>query len=555
MSKISFLALGGLNEYGNNLYILEIDSKIFVLDSGYMIPDNQELGTKYLIPKIDYLKINKDKIKGFFISHGHVEQFGALLHFYNSEFKNIPVYASKLTGYILEYYFDKFKIDKPKIKILNSDSKEKFGDVSVEILPLSSSIHDNFGFIFKTKEGNIIYMTDFVYDYLNDSKGMNLEKLNNLGKEKNLLVIADSFNSLNTGLTSPNNSIKKMLNNVDWDKIKRLVVGLYNDNLNNVIEILEYAKKVKKEVYIHGQSTLSILKFLKKNKYIDRDIVYPTELNDERNSKDDSIVILSHSIDRLFQSVDDAVTESNDSSSLRKTDLLLIPETIFSGTEKVVAKIIDNITKAGIMQYASSSERNSDIKKKLMSSPSQEDLRLYLNVLKPLNIIPVKGDYKRFLAFEKLANDNLNFKTNFNILVNGQKTELKNEKFVKETKLIKELGMVKVSALGNNNLVGDVIIDRTKLASDGCIVFGVAYNDKTKKIVSKVDLQLRGVVYIRKSKELIDMLMNEFIRELNSALETNTVGKFKTIIAGKLIKIVKTNTKKSPIIEINIVKV
>ena len=554
MSKVSFLALGGLNEYGNNLYILEIDSKIFVLDSGYMIPDNQDLGAKYLIPKIDYLKINKDKIKGFFISHGHVEQFGALLHFYNSEFKNIPIYTSKLSAYVIEYYFDKFKIDKPKIKILNSISKEKFGDISVEILPLSSSIHDNFGFVFKIKEGNIIYMTDFVYDYLNDSKGMNLEKLNSLSKEKNLLVISDSFNSLSSGLTSPNNSIKNILNNVDWNKIKRLVVGLYNDNLNNIIEVLEYAKSVKKEVYIQGKSTLSILEFLKKNNYIERDINYPSELNDKNNLKDDSIVILSHSIDRLFQSIDDAVTESNDNASLRKTDLLIIPETVFSGTEKIVANVIDNITKAEIMQYASSSERNSDIKKKLMSSPSQEDLKLYLNALKPLNIIPVKGDYKRFLAFEKVAN-NLNFKTNFNILVNGQKAELKNEKFVKEAKLIKELGTEKVSALGNNNLVGDVIIDRTKLASDGCIVFGVAYNDKTKKIASKVDLQLRGVVYIRKSQELIDMLMNEFIRELNSALETNTVGKFKTMITGKLIKIVKTNTKKSPIIEINVVKI
>lgn len=286
MTNINFLGLGGLDEKGSNLYTLEIDSKMFILDSGYSIPDNSGLGEQYIIPDVSYLDLNRDKIKGFFISHGHTQQFGALVHFYK-KFSDIPVYCSEVTANIIKIYFKKEGQKEPKFIIVDESSVIDFGGgIKAEFMFLSHSIPGNLSFIFKTKEGNLIYMTDYIFEQTQSYQGMNTERLIQLSKEKNLLVMTDSTNAFVEHAVSPYNNINKFLEEYkDGTSYSRLIIGLYNDNINNIIEAIKLADSAKKNVYLHGDEARSILKYLIDSKQVSN-IKLPDDLN-ESNSKDD----------------------------------------------------------------------------------------------------------------------------------------------------------------------------------------------------------------------------------------------------------------------------
>ena len=554
MNKIKFLSLGGLDEKGNNFYVLELNSKIFIIDAGYQIPDNKNLGTEYIIPQTKYLELNKDKIKGVFISHGDLLNFGSLMHIYQN-FKNIPVYCSEATKHIIDYNFKQQKIALPKTIVVDEDTKitiEK--DIHLSFIKLTSSLPGNLGAIFTTKAGNILYFTDFIFDLNSSKPSMNIAKLNQLANEKNNILLLDSTNMLNNFLTNPNDKIASILKSISWKGVNRLVVGLYRDSVFNVIEVIKYAKSLNKKVFIYGEEILDLLEFLKKNKYFNLDFEVPKVLNEKNNKIKNSILIFIDSIDKIYQDLEEAAAGTLEGIILDKQDMVIIPEPIFAGIEKVASNVVDDLTKAEILQAEPNSATAALIKKKVLTSPSIQDSALMLKILKPEYVVPINGFYKDLLAVKNFASE-FDFVKEVPLLINGQVISFNNGVYdPKSQELIKDIGKVNVDALGSQNLHGELLIERTKLAKEGCVVFSVLYDSKKNKTVSKIDLQLRGVIYIKKNQQLIDDLTETFTRILNKNIEMKTVNKVKQEATPELIKIIKTATKKTPILEINILK-
>lgn len=255
----------------------------------------------------------------------------------------------------------------------------------------------------------------------------------------------------------------------------------------------------------------------------------------------------------LHNLISDASFGSINGLTLRDTDTLMIPEKVFDGTEKVAAKVMDQVSKIGLKVITSSSERGLNGRPKLLMNPSQEDTKIFLNFLKPKYVIPVKGYYKEFV---ELKNFIVNYTDVKNVILatNGQQINFKDGKLTEETRLIKNVGHVKVQTLGNKEIHSELINERKKLASDGIVVIGLLLDKDTNEISSKIDLQLRGVIFIRNYPDLIETIESTFRDIVNKNIKSKSIGRIKSEASSAISKLIRTETKKIPSVEINILR-
>ena len=236
MAKIKFAGLGGLDEKGKNMYFFEVNSEIFVLDAGYSIPDNNNLGVEFIIPNVEYLRQNKDRIKGIFISHGHDDNFGALLYI-NNEFGNIPIYTSKATKIIIETTFARWNKEIPKnIISIEHNIVQKIGSVEVEAILMSHSVPGTYAFKFKTEDGNLLYMTDYIFEKINQYKGFNPKEFSKLTNEKNLLLLSDS-SIIKLGIKDSSINIMDYIISKSAEHIKggKMIFSVYEQDINDIL--------------------------------------------------------------------------------------------------------------------------------------------------------------------------------------------------------------------------------------------------------------------------------------------------------------------------------
>ena len=210
MSKIKIFALGGLNEIGKNMYIVEVDSSIFVLDAGLKYADDRMLGIDYVLPSYDYLIENKDKIKGIFISHGHDSQYGAIPDIIE-DLPNVNIYGT-------EYTIEMIKNDlanqgrKANLKVIKPHRAIKFDNVSIFPISLTHSVPGNVGYVINTPDGAIVYTSNFVFDStMSGEYKTDIGKLAYVGKQGVLCLMSESMYADKVGFTSPNNRITDVI--------------------------------------------------------------------------------------------------------------------------------------------------------------------------------------------------------------------------------------------------------------------------------------------------------------------------------------------------------
>ena len=211
MSKIKLFSLGGLNENGKNMFVMEIDDDILVFEAGLKYSDECTLGIDYIIPNIDYLKQNVKRIKGVFLTHGHDENVGALVDIYKY-LDNVKVYGSKFTMDIVKKEFESYKVDTTNLVEIKVNKAITIGSVKVFPVSLSHSIPDNFGYAVYTNDGVIFYGSDFVFDaVMRGSYQTDIGKLAYIGKQGVLCLLSESIYADRTGYTTPNHRIEGLI--------------------------------------------------------------------------------------------------------------------------------------------------------------------------------------------------------------------------------------------------------------------------------------------------------------------------------------------------------
>lgn len=544
MGKIRIFALGGLDEDGKNMLVVEINDAIFIIEAGMKYPEVDQHGVNMIIPDFKYLIDNQDRIKGIFITHGHDDVMAALPSLLKQI--NIPVYTTALTAMIVEEKCREAGISKMKIHRIRRGHSFKVDGTTVRTFGMTHSIADGFGVAIDSPEGYIVYTGEFIVDFdvRNDAFSCDITQLAEIGKKGVFVLLTESVGAIRSGHTAPNHRISNEIEPYFSDaKGERIIITTYAQNMYRMIEIIELANKYKKKVFFYDERVRSIMKMAEKLGYYRIPIGLEVNRNQFNQDMRNVVVIVSGSGSQVFKLMHKIALKEDSLLELTPEDTVIIASPIVPGTEREAANMENEIYKETI-KVASLDHR-----KVVSMHASSEDLKMVLYLFKPKFYIPVKGEYRHLIANANVAFD-MGFKvSNILLLDNGQIAYFE-EGELKSMQEVMPLEDVLVDGKDSLDVSGMVLKDREILATDGAIIAGAVVDFKTKEVIGGPDVQSRGVIYLKDADYIVKQIGCIVEDTINEAVAQKRYENMavRQEIKDKIIKYVYRETGKRPMI-------
>ena len=551
MDQVRIFALGGLDENGKNMFVVEVNEAIILIEAGLKFPDSDQLGVEFVIPDFSYLIKNKDRVKGIFITHGHDDVIAALPYLLKQI--KIPVYTGALTANILHDMLKKEGIRDVKIHKIKRTSRQNVGGVTVRTFPMTHAYPDNFGVAIESSQGYIVYTGEFIIDYdvLEEEYMCDLNELSEIGKKGVLCLLNESVSADKEGHTAPKHRITNLIEPIFEGAEHRIVISAYRQSLFRIIEIIDLARKFNRKIFFYDKELRALLNQMEILGYykLPREIELTEKQFDD--AMDDVVVLISDSGKNLFRKIQNIAMHEDKNINFRSDDTIIIASPVVSGTELEAANMENEIYKEGGKLFS--------LKSKTVYSmhPSSEDLKMMLYLFKPKYYIPVKGEYRHLVVNANLATKMGYRPDKIVILDNGQIAAFEN-KVLKSVADHIELEDTMIDGKENWDVTGVVLKDRELLSTDGVMIVGVSIDAKTKKIIGGPDVQTRGLIYLKDAdyivKEVGNICENTIEAEVKDHVYENLVTC--TNIRDKVTKYLMKETGKRPmvlpvIIEIN----
>lgn len=516
MSKIQIFGLGGLNENGKNMYVVDVDDSIFVFDAGLKHEEGTSLGIDYIIPNFDYLINNKERIKGIFLTHGHSENMGATADIIE-KLPEVPVYATKLTMAILKQDLEESNITNHNLKEIKAHYKIEFGnDLSVFPISVTHSIPDAVCYVLYTKDGAIVYTGDFVFD--STMRGFyktDIGKLAYVGKQGVLALLSESYYAEKPGYTSPKNRARDFIGQTIRKHDDRIVMNIKPAHLYRIQEIFDEVSKTHRKVVIMGKNLQDTVNNSLEMGYLTFD---KNQIGDLSNLEDKGIIVLiSDTKEQPFANLHRIVKGFDKYIKLKDTDLFFITEPSSPSTEKNFAFISDEIA----MKNASAITLPS---RYLSHHPSTEDLMLMIDLMNPKYYFPVKGEYRHLFENGKVAQEVGIAKENIFIRENGNVVTLIDGN-LSEDKYRVETGDILIDGTSQADVGSLVLKDREMIGENGIVIISCTLSRETKELLTDVEVLTRGFIYVKENGEIIEetkRISREQI-EKNIVLDTKKV--------------------------------
>lgn len=493
MSKIKIFSLGGLNENGKNMYIVDVDNDLFVLDAGLKYADDNMLGIDYVIPNFDYLKENKNRIKGIFITHGHYTQMGAISDIL-SELPDINVYATEFTMELIKEELDS-NGKNTKLNIIKPHHKIDFGNVSIFPISLTHSVPGNVGYVINTNDGAIVYTGNFLFDQtMPDVYKTDIGKLAYVGKQGVLCLMSESLYSEKRGFTTPNNRIDGIISETITKNEGRILFNLFQAQLYRIQEIFNQIMKTNRNVVIISKKIETIINKSIDNGYITFDksrILNIHHVNDEG-----IIVFIFDEREKPFSNMNRIIKGYDKFIKLNELDTIVFASPIYDGMEKSATKVFDDISKIGSNLVILSN------KKYLGSHASSEDLMMMINLMNPKYYFPVIGEYRHQVENAKLAQKLGYSKDRVILRLNGEVTTFVNGEIVKSDEKIK-IDDILIDGKTTGDVGELVLKDRELLADNGIVIVSVTLDKNTKQILAGPEILTRGFIYVKDNLEIL----------------------------------------------------
>ena len=541
MSKIKIFSLGGLNEIGKNMYVIEIDKDILVIDAGLKYADDQMLGIDYVIPNIEYLKENKKRIKGIFLTHGHFENDGAIQDIVES-LSGIPIYGSKFTIALLKKELEMKKVSTKNLVEIPAYKTLNVGHVKVFPVGLSHSIPDNLGYAIYTKDGVIFYASDFVFDaMMRGHYQTDMGKLAYIGKQGVLCLMAESVYANKVGHTSPNHRISSLIRETLSKAEGRIIFNVLSSHLYRIQELFNEVSKTDRKIIIMGKKLQSIVEYATQNNYL---FVDSKCIGDLSNINDPDVVIInSNDRERPYSTIYKIVNGYDKFVKLKPSDTVFLATPIYEGREKTFYKLLDDISKLDVEVVTLSKEN-------LSHHASSEDLMMMMDLMKPKYYFPIKGEYRHQVANANLAMQ-VGIPANHIILKeNGFVASFVNGKLNENDFSKIPCGDISIDGDSSDDIGEVVLRDREMLSDNGIIVISATLSKKTKKIIAGPEILTRGFVYVKDSTELIEQIKEICTKVIVENVHDNYVdyGKIKSGIRENLSKYLNGQTGNKPMI-------
>ncbi len=541
-SRLKIIPLGGLEQIGMNITAFEYEDSIIVVDCGLSFPEDDMLGIDLVIPDVTYLKDNIDKVKGFFITHGHEDHIGAIPYVLKDI--NVPIYATKLTIGIIEHKLEEHDmLKKVKRKVVKYGQHINLGCFRVEFIKTNHSIQDAAALAIYSPAGIVVHTGDFKVDYTPVfGDAIDLQRFGEIGKKGVLALLCDSTNAERSGFTQSEKSVGKTLDSIfEEHKTNRIIIATFASNVDRVQQIINSAEKFGRKVAIEGRSMVNIISIaselgyltLPDNILIDVDLLksYPD---------DQTVIITTGSQGESMAALSRMANGVHKKISIKPNDTIVFSSSPIPGNEKSVTGIINELMRQGadvIFQDVHVS-----------GHACREDIKLIYSLVNPKYSIPVHGEYKHLIAQAKIAEELGYDSDHIKILSSGDVLEI-GEDFAKVTGRV-HVGNVMVDGLGVGDVGNIVIRDRQRLAEDGIIIVVMTLEAGSGQVLAGPDIVSRGFVYVRNSESLMDEAKNILDDTMARLMEHNVTdwGKIKTEVKDSLGEFVWKETKRRPMI-------
>ncbi|UBH16326.1 ribonuclease J [Macrococcus armenti] len=540
---IKMTPLGGVGEIAKNMYIVEVDDEMFMLDAGLMFPEDEMLGIDVVIPDINYVLENKEKLKGIFLSHGHVDAIGALKYIMNQI--DAPIYGSRLTIALVKDRMKDAKINK-KIKYytVNNDSVMRFKNVNVSFFSTSHSIPDSLGIVIHTSHGAIVYTGEFKFDQsLSGSYRPDITKMGQIGDNGVLMLISDSTEAEKPGYNTPENVIESHIND-EFAKAKgRIIVSCYASNFIRIQQVLNSAARNNRKVSFLGKSLESSFNIARKLGYFDikEQLLIPIK-DVEKYPKNEVVIIATGTQGEPIEALAQMAMNKHNILNIEEGDTVFITTTPSSNMEVILGSTINHLVKAGAHVVPTN--------KKIHASGHgcMEELKLMLNLMKPTYFVPVQGEFKMQIAHAKLAAEAGVLPEHIFLLEKGDCLNFDGEHMLPNEKVT--AGNVLIDGIGVGDVGNIVLRDRRLLSEDGIFIAVVTIDPKNRTIVAGPQIQSRGFVYVRESEALLKEAEEKVQAIVEEGLTKNKIewAEIKQEMRDKLSKLLYEHTKRRPMI-------
>lgn len=545
MSEVKIISLGGVRENAKNMYAVEVNDDIYILDCGLKYPENELLGIDIVIPDFEYLRQNVRRIVGVFLTHGHADAIGALPYFV-SEF-DVPVFGSELTIELAKIACGNEEIAKKfnDFHVINEKTEIDFPSATVSFFKTTHSIPESLGIALKTDEGMIVYTGDFKFDQTATKQYQtDLARLAEIGNEGVLALMSDSANAENPNETVDEREIYNFISETFEYRKGRIVVACVASNIARVQQVLDAAAANGRKVALTGHDVEKIVRTamkLDKLHLPSDDILIP--IKDIKRYDDDEIVVLEAGRSgEPLKSLQKMALKRHKYVTLHEGDLVFITTTPSHAMETNVAKTRDMIYRAGADVKSISDELNSS------GHASKNDLQLMMNLLKPRYVLPVQGEYRLLAANAHAAKEVGIDPENIFLLARGDVAEYTRGKMLVASSV--EVGNTMIDGIGVGDIGNIVLRDRKILSEDGIFIAVVTIDRKKKKIVDRPKITSRGFVYVKTSRDLIAESADIITKTVQANLDNKEFdwGHLKQDVREQLNHFLYEQTKRHPVI-------
>ena len=496
--KVKIIPLGGLNEIGKNLTVIEFKDDIIVVDCGLKFPDEDMFGIDIVIPDVSYLVKNAEKVRGIFLTHGHEDHIGALPYVLKN--LNVPVYGTKLTLGIVETKLKEHGLlsTTELIRVKPRDII-KLKSSSVEFVKTNHSIADSVAIAVHTPLGVVLHTGDFKVDYTpTDGEVMDFARFAELGRKGVLAMMADSTNVERPGYTMSERAVGENLKKIFVGAKGRIIIATFASNIHRIQQIVEAAEMTGRKIAVSGRSMENIVQVAIELGYltIDKDsFVSIDSINKYPNEQ--VTIITTGSQGEPMSALARMASSEHKKVNIIEGDTVILSATPIPGNEKLVSKVINQLFKKGAeVVYGKLADVH------VSGHACQEELKLMQALVKPKFFIPVHGEYRHLKQHAELAVDVGLSEKNFMIAENGDVIEITRDSIKKNGSVTS--GQIFVDGLGVGDVGNIVLRDRKHLSQDGILTVVVTISKETASVVAGPDIISRGFVYVRESEDLMD---------------------------------------------------
>ncbi len=509
---LRIIPLGGVEEIGKNMTILEYGSDIIAVDMGLAFPDETMPGIDYVIPDTKYLQERKKNIRGILVTHGHLDHIGAAPYIL-PKLGDPPIYTLRLTAALIEKRLEEFHLKgRSQIHIVDKDEVLKLGVFTVRMFRLNHNIPDTVGFSIKTPTTHVIYTTDWKFDHTPvDEKPAEFDKIAHLGAEGVDLLLSDSTNADEPGYSLSEKDLGETINQIVKATQGRIIFATFSSLISRLQQAINAAVKMDRKVVITGRSMVETVEIAHALEYlkIPKKVVVTAESS--RRLPDNKVLILTTgSQGEEAAALARIARQEHKTIRIKPGDTVVVSASPIPGNERAIAAVMNDLTRQGAhVLYQKILDVHSS------GHGRQEDLKLMISLTKPKYFMPIHGEHFLLVAHAELAQSIGIPKENIFVLDNGSVLEL-TQKGAKIHQEKLTMGQIFVDGLGVGDIGEVVLRDRQVMAQDGMVVVILSLDRRSGKLINSPDIISRGFIYMKGSEDLI----REVKHEVRKVVET-----------------------------------